>query len=142
MRTRTSLKLATALAALATGFGLGMPAVAAAATTSGAQATQYGINTPGEVTPDISTFWEYSGSNETGSIDGFACVAGAHYTLGNSIIMDPVKSVTNNCEYRVYLQYPGPKQDCVNPHTTRNIVDSAFQNPNGVIIGSHPGEKC
>lgn len=151
-----SFKISRATALAATTLALGLGAFAAApasaqaagaapATAAGARATTYGVNTPGgtsQVTPDISTFWEYSGSNESGSIDGFECDAGANYTTGNAIIMDPVKSVTNTCEYRVYLQYPGTKQNCVHPHTTRNVVDASFQNPNGVIIGSHPGEKC
>jgi hypothetical protein len=134
VRISAAIKLAVAGPALALGLALAIPAAAGATTAApGAHAV---VNSPGAVHPDISNFTTYTGSGETGSTDAYQCDQGFDYNPGNAIILNPVLSVRNNCEYRVYLQYANGTSDCVNPHTTRNIVDVSFQDPDGVMIGN------
>jgi len=125
--------LPAAAAALAAGLSLALPAAAATAATAPPAATA--AWSPVGAGADTSHFIEYAGSNGTGSAAETLCVAGRTAPGG----LSTVKSVTNNCEYRVYLQYPpsaGHGPDCINPHTSRNIADAAYQHPDGARIGT------
>jgi hypothetical protein len=146
MRIRPTIRLAIAAPALALGLALAIPAAASATTTThgahviknaaGASASRPAVNAP-----LISKFWTFTAPDESGAADTYECDQGFDYTPSNAVILNPVDSVTNNCEYRVYLQYANGTSDCVNPHTTRNIADARFQDPDGVMIGNSK-DKC
>ena len=102
-----ALRVISAVAgvALAAGMGLGVPAAATAATAAPAAvahaaAAASAVRGAG-VTPDVNSFIEFPGSGETGKPFPLECVKGQDY----SITLATVKSVSNNCEFRVFLVY-------------------------------------
>ncbi len=143
MSIRATIRFAVAGPALAVGLALAIPAAASATTaTPGAHVIKDSPSTmsasrPSAITPDVNNFWTYDGQGQTGDGLGYACVQGGDYLASDGWpFLTHVLSVKNNCEYRVYLQYANGTSDCVNPKTSRNIVDTRFQDPDGVMIGN------
>lgn len=82
----------------------------------------------------MNNFITYTETNEGGTKTTYACYQGDDYT----VIIVPVASATNNCEYHVYLQYSDGSSFCIDPDSTRTDIGSAYRNPVSVQIG--PGE--
>jgi hypothetical protein len=141
MRIRPAIRLAIACPALAIGLALAIPAAASATTTATPTAHFMkgagGTSVIRPAVPRISNVKLFSGSGETGAEINYQCDQGFDYTATNgAVFLNPTKSVINNCEFRVFLQYANGTSNCVNPHTTRNIVDARFQDPDGLMIGN------
>ena len=142
MRTRTSVISAAATAALAVSLGLGAAPAASAVTTAGGVASSGHSSSIDSalaaVSPDYSNVLLYPRANEQGGATLHQCIRGA-----DPEAVPPVASVTNNCEYRIYLQEvlggTSGWSYCINPKTTVN-VPSAYQSPRGLKIGQ--AESC
>ena len=130
MRLRSSVISAAAATAITISLGLGMSTgVSAAATAARAAAA---------VQPDISNVLLYPQAGEQGGATLKECLEGS-----DPLVVPPIASVRNNCEYRIYLQQVDGGTSgwsyCINPHATVN-VPSRFQNPKGMKIGQ--AESC
>jgi hypothetical protein len=137
MRLRLPIMSAAAsVAVLGLGFGM---TTAASATTTGSSGSAYFPLTSAHQgaggSPDISNFITYQQTNLRGTPHPGACVAGRLYVANHN----PVKSVRNNCEFRIYLQQnPGGAtgwQVCIDPHSVRTSIDSDHQNPAAIKVG-------
>jgi hypothetical protein len=132
MRMQSLVMSATAAIALTIGLGSAVPA--ASATVTHAAGADHALSVP---TTDISNFWTYTGTSE--SDDGFhgSCIQGREYGWAGN---DPVNSVVNNCEYRIYMQQDangvGGWSFCINPHSTRNVIGNQYQLPASIKVGN------
>jgi hypothetical protein len=84
----------------------------------------------GTASPDIGNFYTYTETNFGGTQFFGACLQGEVYNAA-----DPVASVKNNCEYHIYLQYSNGTSFCINPHSDRSDIGSAFRNPVSIQVG-------
>jgi hypothetical protein len=82
--------------------------------------------------PDISNLYTYTETNFEGTQFPAACIQGAVYAADGT---DPVASVINNCEYHIYLQYNNMPAFCINPHSHRTDIGSAYRNPVSIQVG-------
>jgi len=138
MRLRLPIMYAAASVALL-GLGLGMT-TAASATTTGSSGSAYlhaltSAHQGAGVSPDVSNFITYKEFNEGGTPYRGQCVGGVLYGASHN----PVKSVRNNCEYRIYLQQnpggAGGWSVCIDPHSVRSHIDSDHWDPATIKVG-------
>lgn len=132
---RTLKSMLTALAAV------GLVALASGSAFAATPAAKYtAASKIGTVTPNATnSFWTYDlpGEHTVDNNARYECLQGVDWPQpGQPPAPNPVESVANNCEYRVYLQYADGHSDCINPHTSRNIVDQINWDPIGVMIGN------
>jgi hypothetical protein len=131
MRLRLPIMSAAASVAVL-GLGFGMTTAASATTTGSSWSAHQGAG----VSPDISNFITYKETHFRGTGYPGACVGGELYYANGT---DPVKSVKNNCEYRIYLQQnPGGSTGwsvCIDPHSVRTSIDSDHWNPATIKVG-------
>jgi len=124
MRVRSSIMSVAAAGALAVGLCLGTTAAASAAT-----ATRV----------DISQFFLYTGTYESGSLWGGDCFR------AEWAVHARVASVVNHCEYRLYLQENknghGGWSYCINPHSTKNYIGKKYRKPRSVKVANST-RKC
>lgn len=139
MRLRLSVISAAASVAISVGLGLGASTAASAGVTATGVPASVRLSNMNsalkttEVTPDISKAWLYPRQNEQGGGTTKECLEES-----DPLVVPPVASVKNNCEYRIYLQQVDGGTSgwsfCINPHATVNIP-SDRQNPRGLLIG-------
>jgi hypothetical protein len=126
MHWRSLIISAASTAALVVSVGLWASPAASAMTTSMNPALT-------AVSPDISNALLYPRANEQGGATLKQCIRGA-----DPLVVPPVASVKNNCEYRIYLQQvlggTSGWSYCINPKATVN-VPSMYQDPRGLKIG-------
>jgi hypothetical protein len=132
---RTLKSMLTALAAA------GLVTLASGSAFAAAPAAEYtAASRIGTAIPNATNFfWTYKlpGEHTIDNNARYECAQGVDYPqFGQPPVQNPVESVANNCEYRVYLQYADGHSDCINPHTSKNIVDSINWDPDGVMIGN------
>jgi len=123
---RSSMSAAAAVT-LAAGLAFGLPAAASAAASSPAAVTGPQL--------DTANLYIFTRTHERGTGHKAACHAGAEYKSVN-----PVESVANNCEYRIFLyQHAGGKTGwnyCVNPHSKANVVPGKYHAPQTIKVGT------
>jgi len=138
MRLRLPIMSAAASVAVL-GLGFGMTTAASATTTGSSGSADLPALTSAHQaaggSPDISNFITYQETNLRGTPYTGACVGGDLYSASHN----PVKSVRNNCEYRIYLQQnPGGAsgwQVCIDPHSVRTSIDSDHWDPATIKVG-------
>jgi hypothetical protein len=134
MRLRSSVISAAAVVGLAAGIGVGTSAAASAGVTTPQ------VTAAATATPDVNNALLYPGVNETGGATAKPCFTGSSDEVAADS-SNPVKSVANNCEYRIYLQQnfleePGHGWAyCINPRSSVN-VPADRQIPHGLLIGA------
>lgn len=141
MRTRFSVISAAATAALAVSLGLGAAPAASAMTTAGSLAVSGHASSINSAltgaSPDVNNVLLYPRANEQGGATLKQCIESA-----DPLVVPPVASVKNNCEYRIYLQEvlggASGWTYCINPKATVN-VPSRYQDPRGLKIGQAEG---
>ena len=136
MHLRSPVMAAAASVALA-GLGLSLPAAASAAATpgSGYLQTLTSAHQGTAVSPDVNNFITYKNFNEQGTPYRGQCIAGVLYGATHN----PVKSVRNNCEFRIYLQQnpggAGGWSVCIDPHSVRSHIDRDHWDPATIKVG-------
>lgn len=142
MRLRSTLMPAVAAMALALGLGFGLPAANAAAggTSKAAVTMRLGVpdvqgNCALGPLPGIAVHL-FNKANEGG--DEWSCAC--HVDTVYSNFLDPVKSVENGCDYRVYLQqFIGGSTGwsfCIDGGSIRNDIGLKYQDPASVKVGA------
>jgi hypothetical protein len=120
---RTSLFSGAGICALVIGSALAVPLQANAATSE-----------PSIEVNNLNTFLNTGYANQDGF---FNCDKGAVYPTPGLV----VRSLHNNCEYHIYLQYPGGVHPfCVDHNSSRSNIGTEYQQPSSIQIG--PGTSA
>lgn len=119
---RTSFFSAASICTLIIGSGLAAPLQANAVTSA--------------PRIDVNTLFLYKNAGYSGEDGAFLCFTGTDPLAPQTV----VKSLKNNCEYHIYLQYPGGVHPfCVNPMSDRSDIGAEYQLPISVQIGPGTG---